>query len=244
MKKILQICLILACVPTAAISQIVNFSGTVTVGSEVAANSLVSLISYSGPVLPADTLAFTYTNEEGYYEFELTPNNPLVDSAYVAAEVCPFSFEPILLSTVDGTTVNISCDGGNVVTPVLYIGGVPMDENSTQWYFMTNFSAIAESYSWEIEGQTYTSANVFHTFQTEGYHEVHLSVITASGDSYSASTYVMAGSSVYCTALFFPVVDSIADNVLYFINSSVGENLEYLWNFGDGTSSNDRSFAF
>ncbi len=238
MKRNLQLCFAMAFLPLLAISQTVNFSGTVYEGNSVVAYVQVSIVVPTTPIAPPDTIAITYTDGVGNYEFELSQNQ-MVDSAYVVSEACPGLYEPFVFSTVDGQVVDIYCNAGSGNEPVLYIGGVPMDEASTQWYFMSNFSAIAETYLWEIEGVTYTTPEVTHVFQSQGYHDVYLTVATSSGESYSANTYVMVGSNVYCSALFFPMVDSIADNVLYFVNSSVGENLEYLWDFGDGTTSTD-----
>ncbi|MCH8319125.1 MAG: PKD domain-containing protein [Bacteroidetes bacterium] len=56
----------------------------------------------------------------------------------------------------------------------------------------------------------------------------------------SATACYQFGSGV-CSAYFFPYIDSIQANVLYLIENSVGNNLTYLWDFGDGSTSTQQT---
>jgi len=55
----------------------------------------------------------------------------------------------------------------------------------------------------------------------------------------TASACYQFGSGV-CSAYFFPFIDSTQNNVLYLIENSVGNNLTYLWDFGDGNTSSQQ----
>lgn len=58
-----------------------------------------------------------------------------------------------------------------------------------------------------------------------------------TGCSASASYQFFPG---VCDAYFFPYIDSSQANTVYLIENSVGNNLTYLWDFGDGNTSNQQ----
>jgi len=64
-----------------------------------------------------------------------------------------------------------------------------------------------------------------------------VTIIDNSGCSATAS--YQFGSGV-CSANFFPYIDSTQANLVYLIENSTGNNLTYLWDFGDGITSSQQ----
>lgn len=240
MKKLIQTLILLSFLPIAAIGQTIHITGTVTQDNVPAVNAYVYAVIYS-QALP-DTVGTAVTNIDGLYGMDLVAdeNDSLV---YVFTDACPGVEESYFLADPENI-VNLSCGEAGSDGQQLFIGATPISEDQLTWYFMNNFNTGVESYNWNIGGETYNTADVTHTFSESGSYLVVLIVHSLDGSIDSTGFYFSAGNpstggSGNCQALFFPVTDSIGDGSIYFVNSSLGSNLTYLWSFGDGTSSNE-----
>ncbi len=113
--------------------------------------------------------------------------------------------------------------------------------NASTWYFDGSASTgTGLNYSWSFgDGTSGSGIYPTHTYSAPGTYTVCLIVWDNTGNcadtTCSAITVTGSGGNpVNCTANFWSV-DSA--NYVYFINSSTGSNLNYYWDFGDGSSS-------
>lgn len=92
------------------------------------------------------------------------------------------------------------------------------------------------SYLWDFgDGNTSTEKNPVHMFTQEGEYEINLTVKNGCGTNTQTNYLWVMKEIVSCQAKFTHEVDS---TTVYFYNNSTGENLEYLWEFGNGKISN------
>ncbi|HRN40560.1 MAG TPA: PKD domain-containing protein [Vicingus sp.] len=112
-------------------------------------------------------------------------------------------------------------------------------------YSFTNTSTGSYNKShWAFgDGGTSTAANPNHTFSANGTYVVVLTVNDSTLGStcidYYLDTIVVTGvvAPLQCAAGFVMYPDTTINNVIV-VNSSTGSNLTYLWDFGDGNTSN------
>ncbi len=109
----------------------------------------------------------------------------------------------------------------------------------SEWFFTSSVFGEVETYSWSIEGETYTTADVTHAVSQSGGQDVTLTTQMVSGNELTASTYVYVQDSLFCEAFFYPMVDSSSADGIVFVNASFGDDLSYYWNFGDGNTSEE-----
>ncbi len=103
-----------------------------------------------------------------------------------------------------------------------------------------NHSQYAESYSWDFDdGSGSTEAQPVHTFQEPGEYRVILQVTGLSGSNQAEQTVVVHEPP---QAQFEPASSEpgITAEEFAFLNQSVNA-VEYLWDFGDGTTSQEES---
>jgi hypothetical protein len=234
MKKLLFSLCVLAMVPMAGFGQTYNFSGTVTANGGPGSNSIVCILTWVGGI---DTLGCTMTDDLGFYSFD-DISILVSDSVYVVSELCENYWHTVDIYELDGAVVDIDCGNGQPFD--LYIGSYLIDEATSSWYFASNINNNVANYSWLIDGQSYSTSTVNHSFINPGQHQIDLTVEMGNGDSYSTSSWIYVNEAEEnCDALFFQYNDSIADGVTFFANSSIGANLTYFWDFGDGNTSDE-----
>ena len=100
------------------------------------------------------------------------------------------------------------------------------------------------SYDWWVDGASYSTQSVVHTYQGQGIIGVCLSIETAdSCTSFMCDTLFLGttgGGNGNCQAGFQYVADSVPSggNLISFYGSSSTNNAFYNWDFGDGQTSN------
>ncbi|MDL2260975.1 PKD domain-containing protein [Methanimicrococcus sp. OttesenSCG-928-J09] len=115
--------------------------------------------------------------------------------------------------------------------------------SGTRQIAFTSFANVTEpaTYSWNFgDGTSSSEKNPTHTFKTAGKYTVSLTV----GDKYSNYTYTIKNLSVPDPIKAdFTAANNIGGSPLkvQFTDTSSGSNLSYHWNFGDGTTSNDKN---
>ena len=103
------------------------------------------------------------------------------------------------------------------------------------------------SYLWDFgDGNTSTEANPVHTYAVEGIYDVTLTVEFADGCVITFINHICIGGGGVinnppdCQAFFwFGQGDSSNLNVFNFQDMSMGSDLEYSWDFGDGNTSTE-----
>ncbi|MEI6489161.1 MAG: PKD domain-containing protein [Bacteroidota bacterium] len=104
--------------------------------------------------------------------------------------------------------------------------------------FTSTSAGTANTYSWNFDDGTSSNLqNPYHTYSSNGLYYVCLTV-SSSVDSTCSDTYC-GYVSVYgnCQANFY--VNSVVGNIVHLTNYSHGNNLTYLWDYGDGNTSNN-----
>ena len=141
-------------------------------------------------------------------------------------------------------TNSVGCD--SVVTLNFTINNVnanynAIDNGNGNFSFTNTSTGNFNQTHWAFgDGTTSTAANPNHTFNANGTYVVVLTVndsTNASCMDYYLDTIVVTGvvAPLQCAAGFSMYPD--AGNVVL-VNSSTGSNLTYLWDFGDGNTSN------
>ncbi len=241
MKKLIQTLILLSFLPGAAIGQNIFLSGTVMQNDEPVANTNVYAVVTPAPSVN-DTVGIAVTNSAGLYEMNLPADENDSLLVWLSTDACPDTANVFDLAGPQ-TMINLSCGGENMSEQVL-IGASPISDDQLTWYFMTNATSNVDHYEWYVGGTAYDTPDVTHTFSEPGTSVVTLAVYRLDGYVDSAGVYLNVGTTVTggsgnCQSLFFPLPDSSADGSVYFVNSSLGNNLTYLWDFGDGSTSTE-----
>ncbi len=116
---------------------------------------------------------------------------------------------------------------------------------STLVYFYDSSMPLGfiESWNWDFgDGTTSTEQNPVHTYNTNGYFDVCLTITSDSGFCTSTSCqeiYIPGGITGECQADFYYINDSPNQNIIYFGDLSTSNLTIYswTWSFGDGTTS-------
>lgn len=94
------------------------------------------------------------------------------------------------------------------------------------------------NYSWNFgDGNTSTAANPTHTYAISGSYLACLEILTQDSCWSVYCDTVTCGSQPSCLAGFYWYPDSSGQYTLIVVNTSLGSNLSYLWDFGDGGTS-------
>jgi PKD repeat protein len=101
------------------------------------------------------------------------------------------------------------------------------------------------SWEWNFgNGEISTEQNPLYYYADEGVYEVTLTITTIDGCVSTYVSHVYVGNPgtpppLACQAFFFFEQDPVDMMTFNFINFSFGTDLEYEWNFGDGTTSTE-----
>ncbi len=117
--------------------------------------------------------------------------------------------------------------------------------NLNTLYFYDYSYGNPTQWKWDFgDGDFSKEQNPWHSYTKEGSYLVSLEIANESCSS-SYSQYVYVGNYVddsiwepeSCQAYFYPIIET--NNKVTFINQSYGSIIDNLWDFGDGTSSNE-----
>ncbi len=161
----------------------------------------------------------------------------------------PGSYHGFSLTIDDGS----SCTNTYFFTDTVHVSGAVSDFTTVDTEgcvpHTANFSNSAygingdiDSYLWTFsDNTTSTDPNPSHTFTEAGIYSVSLTVANQSGceDSLMMDSIIVVDS---IAPFFIPQVTDCANQAVDFANASTSfdGNLSYVWDFGDGNTSNDK----
>jgi PKD repeat protein len=243
MKKNLLTLMMILTLPFLGMSQTTLITGLVTGENGPIANTDVHVFNSPSGTSPGDTIQTTQTGPTGQFYFVYNTFD-VTDIIGVGAAACPENVSYIFSQSneaSDSLFVVLSCgeDTTGNGFEALFIGASPLNDTGSEWFFTSSVFGEVETYSWSIEGETYTTADVTHAFSQSGGQDVTLTTQMVSGNELTASTYVYVQDSLFCEAFFYPMVDSSSADGIVFVNASFGDDLSYYWNFGDGNTSEE-----
>lgn len=138
-------------------------------------------------------------------------------------------------SYVYATSLNTPCDATFTV----------FDSTANQIFLYAYNTSPSATFTWDLgNGIAMTGNNLDYDYATQGTYTVCLTVTdTLDGGCVSTQCQtIVVGDSVNiigCNAHFVVTQDSLDPTLFYAWNMSTGNNLSYLWSFGDGTTSTD-----
>ncbi len=103
------------------------------------------------------------------------------------------------------------------------------------------------SWSWDFgDGTTSDEQNPSHEYAEEGVYEVSLEIETSEGCTSVYFHHLFVADEGYyespdCQAMFYIELANEEGTSFAFYDSSIGENLNWLWDFGDGNNSNEQN---
>jgi len=229
--------------PFLVMSQSTQITGLLTGENGPIANTDVYVFNSLTGTTPADTIQTTQTSPTGTFYFEFNTFD-VTDIIGIGAAACPENVSYIFSQSnepSDSLFVVLSCgeDSTGNGFEALFIGATALNDTGSEWFFTSSVFGEVESYSWNIEGENYTTADVTHAFTQTGGQEVTLTTQMTSGNELTASTFIYIEDSLFCQAIFYPQMDSNSTEGVVFVNASLGNNLQYLWNFDDGSTSTE-----
>lgn len=149
--------------------------------------------------------------------------------------------------TTEGTENNCGQTTGKAIFVSQQNGSVALfrhfksQSNELSFRFTDQSSAIADRWFWDFgDGNTSTLQNPVYQFTAVGSYQVCLTI--SDQDETFSDTFckmIHAGIAPDCSARFTLEQDLTNPLVYHFTNTSHGENLTHLWDFGDGSSSTE-----
>ncbi len=128
-------------------------------------------------------------------------------------------------------TVNVT-DSIHCYSCIETIANFDFNNDSTEIYF-SNYSENADSYYWDFgDGKVDSLINPIHSYDSAGTYTVCLMASNnCSNDTFCLDVYADCEAPL----AGFSFIDT--SGVVYFFNNSTGNNLNWYWDFGDGTYS-------
>jgi len=123
----------------------------------------------------------------------------------------------------------------------LSIYGVPASDDNLTWNFWSETDGELEGLTWSVQDQNFNEEVLTYSFEDSGIFPVFLSATYTNGVTLYTGSDFAVGNDIAenCSASIYLMEDSLDSGTFYFMNASIGEDLDYLWTFGDGTTSTD-----
>lgn len=240
MKKLLLILVLIGLFAFSNAQSLVIIQGQVTDQSsgagvpyyavQISTDSSSSIFFYNNTV---------YTNSQGYYIDTVVMPSMAQTMFYIVTMNCTGT--PLYhtgVSTTSPITANFSiCTGGTTTCNCYLLSTV---SGLTATFDAYTNSSYLTNYVWSFgDGSGGTGQNISHTYTQAGVYNISLTSVDSAGCVSSTTGTVAVGNATSCQANFTVYPDtSLMGYSFYFMNLSLGTNLSYVWNFGDGNISN------
>lgn len=168
-------------------------------------------------IIPNETSQSFSPSSPGNYAVEVTINNCIDTSVCTLINYCSISANYTIINNGNGNYSFTNNSSGNYT--------------NTHWSFGDGYSSSLSSLN--------------HTFSTNGTYIIVLTVGDSTNGNlcfdYFLDTITVSNSpnQLQCNAGFVVFPDTNTNNITI-LNSAIGQNLSYLWDFGDGTTSNNQ----
>ena len=128
--------------------------------------------------------------------------------------------------------------------PFCYADFTSTQVSASDSTFFTNLSpgtSATTSYFWDFgDGTTSTDETPVHLYATSGWYYVCLTIMDSTNNCYDTYCYnlnIVIASSGGCQAYFYGMPNQMISNSYDFFDYSSGNPTNWLWDFGDGTTS-------
>jgi PKD repeat protein len=190
---------------------------------------------------------FSHTTNSNYnaYTVILQGNNPdvLTLPAGGTYDITSFTYDSLgscydtIYYSYTDNTLPLPCNTSMVA--------YALDSANTTFYFEVTGASTNATFTWNFgDGNTSTQNPTTHTYSPNGSQNYFVTVDVQDGNcSDSLGQSITAGIAApppNCDANFFIWQDSVNLSQFYGYNYSTGNNLTYLWDFGDGITSTDQ----
>lgn len=129
-----------------------------------------------------------------------------------------------------------------------YINAVQQDSltfSFSAYWFANDSNEVAVSYVWDFgDGTTSTDPNPVHTYAQDGWYVVTVTVTGSNGCASTGEYYIQTDTPPFPDC--YAYIDILPTDSLtfsftsyYYAFDSTAVGVEYLWDFGDGTTSNE-----
>jgi len=203
---------------------------------------------------PTGVAPFTYS-----WYFSDGTSSTLANPTHTFTQGSSWDWACVEVTDVNGCVASY-CDYIQIVVPVpLCYADFYGDFNNVSgsagevfFYDLSYGSANIVSWLWDLgDGSTSTLQNPSNIYTTAGYYTVCLTTTDANGctASYCQTCYIEPAwwvsspwntGATTCLANFFTVQDTTLPGMIYLVDLSLGSNLYYSWDFGNGVLINNQ----
>jgi len=207
-------------------------------GSSIANHSIEIQIDSISPAYPGYN-NIVQTDILGlYYDIIIMPDS-LSGPINISTDSCnTYIFHQYWFSAIDSSVYSDFqvCDNNTGNLCEAYYIYYPFDEQNTI-QFLDESIGIFNNWVWDFgDGTGSNEQNPLHTYPGEGYYYTSLTIEGDSCYSYFETLVYVFPDTTLCEAMYYY---NYTQNpmIVEFIDASIGNVLEWDWNFGDGTTS-------
>ncbi len=180
--------------------------------------------------------------------------------------ICPAIYDPVCVIAADGSELHfinacyaecagftpdqfVDCNGNGEGCYANFFVDFPNPIALSVQFTDASYSGNGDivSWSWTFgDGATSTEQNPAHTYAADGIYEVTLTIVTADSCTSTTTEHICIGNGggwegPDCQAMFYFTQDSSDLATFYFQDYSLGNPTSWLWNFGDGNTSDEQN---
>jgi len=235
MKKLY--CILIFLSPLGLFAQIDSLAGYLNdIDGPLAGETVTFINPWPEPVLIAEVV----TDEEGFF-ITAVDSFPVDVDLQVETSACT-DLDYGVSATDNVVLYDLYCNPPDDY-PEITMYGYPTTDDNLTWNFWITANEEIQSQTWSVNDENFETEVLTYTFEESGIFPVFIAATFANGITiYSGSDFSVGEEmAMNCSAAFYFMEDStdFENGTFYLMNASIGENLEYLWEFSDGTTSTE-----